>query len=84
MYLPSVLHGWSLYGDDETECLYTWRRALEDRGTGISRPKTQFIDFKFGQGNDQGREPVKILGRKNYNECIVLSISVQAWKRQKA
>ena len=30
----------------------------------ISRPKTQFIDFKFGQGNGQGREPVKILGEE--------------------
>ena len=64
MYLPSVLQGWSLYGDDETECLYTWRRALEDRGMRISRPKTQFIDFKFGQGNGQGREQVKILGEE--------------------
>ena len=27
----------------------------------ISRPKTQFIDFKFGQDNRQGREPVSIL-----------------------
>ena len=43
---------------------YTWRRALEDRGMRISRPKTQFIDFKFGQGNGQGREPVKILGEE--------------------
>ena len=64
MYLPSVLQGWSLYGDDETECLQTWMRALEDRGMRISRPKTQFIDFKFGQGNGQGREPVKILGEE--------------------
>ena len=39
------------YGDDETECLQIWRRALEDRGMRISRPKTQFIDFKFGEGN---------------------------------
>ena len=53
-----------LCGDDETdmtEYLETWRRALEDRGMTISRPKTQFIDFKFGQDNGQGREPVKIL-----------------------
>ena len=51
-------------GDDETgmtEHLETWRRALDDRGMRISRPKTQFIDFKFGQDNCQGREPVKIL-----------------------
>ena len=67
MYLPSVLQGWSLYGDDEaymTEYLPTWRRALEDRGMRISRPKTQFIDFKFGQDNGQGREPVQILGEE--------------------
>ena len=30
----------------------------------ISRPKTQFIDFKFGQDNGQGREPVTILGEE--------------------
>ena len=56
-----------LCGDDETdmtEYLDTWRRALEDRGMRISRPKTQFIDFKFGQGNGQGREPAKILGEE--------------------
>ena len=47
-----------------TEYLETWRRALEDRGTRISTPKTQFIDFKFGQDNGQGREPVKILGEE--------------------
>ena len=41
-----------LCGDDETdmtEYLETWRRALEDRGTRISRPNTQFIDFQFGE-----------------------------------
>ena len=27
----------------------------------ISRPKTQFIDFKFGQDNGQGRKPVNVL-----------------------
>ena len=67
MYLPSVLQGWSLYGDDETdmtEYLETWRRSLEDRGMRISRPKTQFIAFKFGQDNGQGREPVKIPGEE--------------------
>ena len=30
----------------------------------ISRPKTQFIHFKFGHDNDQGREQVKILGEE--------------------
>ena len=37
-----------LCGDDETymtEYLETWRRALEDRGMRISRPKTQFMDL---------------------------------------
>ena len=54
-----------LCGDNETEMteyLETWRRALEDRDMRISRPKTQFIDFKFGQDNGPGRETVKILG----------------------
>ena len=30
----------------------------------ISRAKTQFKDFKCGQDNGQGREPVKILGEE--------------------
>ena len=67
MGLPSVLQRWSLYGDDETDMiayLETWRRSLEDRGMRISRPKTQFIAFKCGQDNGQGREPVKILGEE--------------------
>ena len=29
-----------------------------------SRPKTQFVDFKFGQDTGHGREPVKILGEE--------------------
>ena len=45
----------------------TWRRALEDRGMVISRPKPQFIDFKFGQDNGQGGEPVNILGEELQN-----------------
>ena len=76
-----------LCGDDETdmiENLDTWRRALEDRGMRISRPKTQFTDFKFGQDNGQGRESVKIPGEEYYKECIILSILVQAWRRQEA
>ena len=44
-----------------TEYLDTWRRALEDRGMMISRPKSQFIYFAFGQDNGQWREPVNIL-----------------------
>ena len=54
-------------GDDETdmtEYLETWRRALDERGMRISRPKTQFMDFNFGQDNGQEREPVKILGEE--------------------
>ena len=56
-----------LCGDDETdmtEYLETWRSALEDSGMTISRHKTQFIDFTFGQDNGQEREPVKILGEQ--------------------
>ena len=30
----------------------------------ISRPKTQFMDFNFGQDNGQGKEPVKIVGEE--------------------
>ena len=30
----------------------------------ISRPKTQFMVFKFGRDNGQGRESVKILGEE--------------------
>ena len=50
-----------LCGDDETDmtkCLATLRRALEDIGMKSSRPKTQFIDFQFGEYNGQGRGPV--------------------------
>ena len=63
MYADDIVLG----GNDETymtEYLETWRRALEDRGMRISRPKTQFMDFNFGQDNGQGREPVKILGEE--------------------
>ena len=50
-------------GDDKTdmtEYSETWRGALENRGMRISRSNIQSIDFKVGQ--DNGREPVKILG----------------------
>ena len=63
---------------DITEYLETWRKALDERGVRISRPRTQFMDFNFGQDNDQEREPVKM------PECIVLSVSVQAWRKQEA
>ena len=54
-----------LCGDNETdmtEYLDTWRKALEERGMRISRRKTQFMDFNFGQDIGQEREPVKFLG----------------------
>ena len=47
-----------------TAYLDTWRKALEERGMKIIRPKTQFMDFNFGQNNGQEREPVKILGEE--------------------
>ena len=59
-----------LCGDDETDMtkyLETWRRALEDRGMRISRPKKQFIYIQFGvigEDNGQVRGPVKILGEE--------------------
>ena len=56
-----------LCGDDETdmtEYLETLRKALEERGMRISRPKTKFMDFNFGQDNGQERELVKILGEE--------------------
>ena len=56
-----------LCGDDETDTtkyMEIWRRALEDRGMRISRPKTQCIYFKFRQDNNQGRESVNILGEE--------------------
>ena len=40
----------------------TCGRALENRGMKINIPKIQSIDFKFGQDNGKGREPVMILG----------------------
>ena len=56
-----------LYDDDETdmtEYLETWRKALDERGMRISIPKTQFMNFNFGQDNCQEREPVKIPGEE--------------------
>ena len=64
---------------DVTEYLETWRRALEDRGMRTSRPKTQCISLNLdrimAKEESQG---------KSYKECIILSISVQAWRRQEA
>ena len=79
MYLPSVLQGWSLYGDDETEYLQTWRRALEDRGIRISRPTIQFIDFKFGQGNGQGRDRRHDNRNCTESECSMGKLEEMQW-----
>ena len=65
-----------LCGDDETDILETWRNALEERGMRISRPKTQFTNFNFGQDNGQGREPVKILGEE-LQRVLYLGSSVE-------
>ena len=70
-------------GDGETymtEYLETWRRALEDRGMRISRPKTQFMDLHLDMtiAKEESR-----LGEELQRVCI-LSISVQAWRRQEA
>ena len=47
---------------DVTEYLDTWKKALDERGVRISRPKkNQFMDFNFGQDNGKERDPVKIL-----------------------
>ena len=49
---------------DMTEYLESWRKALEERGMRVSRPKTQFMDFSF-EHNAQGNQPqVKILGKE--------------------
>ena len=42
MYLPSVLQGWSLYGDDETdmtEYLDIWRRAFSPVNIQMDPPQ---------------------------------------------
>ena len=47
-----------------TEYLETWRKALEERGVRISIPKTQFMDFSFGQKMSKKGEAVMILGEE--------------------
>ena len=49
---------------DMTEYLESWRKALEERGMRVSRPKTQFMDFSFGQNAQGNRPQVKILGEE--------------------
>ena len=56
-----------LYGDkdvDMTEYLESWRKALEERGMRVSRPKTQFMDFSFEQNAQGNRPQVKFLGEE--------------------
>ena len=49
---------------DMTEYLESWRKALEERGMRVSRPKTQFMDFSLGQNAQGNRPQVKILGEE--------------------
>ena len=49
---------------DMTEYLESWRKALEERGLRVSRPKTQFIDFSFEQNAQGNRTQVKMLGEE--------------------
>ena len=56
-----------LCGDKDvvmTEYLESWRKALEDRGMRVSRPKTQVMDFSFEQNAQGNRPQVKILGEE--------------------
>ena len=47
---------------DMTEYMESWKKALEERGMRVSRPKTQFMDFSFEQNAQGNRTQVKILG----------------------
>ena len=49
---------------DMTEYLESWRKALEERGMRVSRPKTQFMDYSFEQNAQGNRPQVKILGEE--------------------
>ena len=49
---------------DMTEYLESWRKALEERGMRVGRPKTQFMDFSFEQNAQGNRPQVKILGEE--------------------
>ena len=49
---------------DTTEYLESWRKALEERGMRVSRPKTQFMDFSFEQNAQGNRPQVEILGEE--------------------
>ena len=45
-----------------TEYPESWRKALEERGMRVSRPKTQFMEFSFEQNAQGNRPQVQILG----------------------
>ena len=47
-----------------TVYLESRRKALEERGMRVSRPKTQFMDFSFEQNAQGNRPQVKILGEE--------------------
>ena len=70
---------------DMTEYLDTWRTSLEERGMRVSRPKTQFIDFNFGQSQQGNREPVNILGeeleRVTHFKYLGMSMETEITKR---
>ena len=42
----------------------SWRKALEERGMRVSRPKTQFMEFSFEQNAQGNRPQVQILGEE--------------------
>ena len=69
---------------DMTEYLESWRKALEERGMRVSRPKTQFMDFSFEQNAQGNRPQVKILGeeveRVTHFKYLGTSIEECAWK----
>ena len=47
-----------------TEYLDSWRKALEERGMRVSRPKTQPMGCSFEQNAQGNRPQVKILGEE--------------------
>ena len=60
-----------LCGDKDvvmTEYLESWRKALEERGMRVSRPKThedpKFMEFSFEQYAQGNRPQVQILGEE--------------------
>ena len=61
---------------DMTEYLESWRKALEERGMRVSRPKTQFMDFSFEQNAQGNRPQVKIIG-----EEVESSLTSSTWGR---